>query len=241
MNTTSKFPQSIAMQKNLASVNETVAIADASANESRSAFMTASPQRLQFILPQMPYKPIEFLPYKLPPPPAADASIFYTPQELIQAIVDSVKHPELRNVLQTAVQHQSVEFVMCMCRDQGRFMEQYVVECLKDAAVDIADHYSVAEVIREAAYVAIILMGCVTLLKSSDFSSGTASDFLFALVRDDLLALQETAPLQAGMLRHCLDWHEEDSEHDTKINIMFGLKRRMQCSLDLAFNYRKYS
>ena len=128
-----------------------------------------------------------------------------------------------------------------MCRQQGTFRQQYVVECLKDAAVDIADHYSLAEVIREAAYVAIILMGCITLLKNSDFSSVTASDFLFALVRDDLLALQQTAPLQAGMLRHCLDWHEEDSEYDTKINIMFGLKRRMQCSLDLAFNYRRLS
>lgn len=241
MNTTSNFSQSIAMQKNLASANESVAIAETGTNDSRNAFMSASPQRLQFILPQMPYKPIEFLPYKMPPSLNPATAKFGTPQELIEDLVDSIQRPELRAVLQTVMQHESVEFVMCMCRDQGTFHEQYVVECLKVAAVDISDHYSVAEIIREAAYVATLLMGCKTLLQNSNVSGETASNFLFSLVRDDLQALQDAAPMQALMLRESLDWNDKGTEHDTKDQVLFGLKRRMQCALDLAFNYRRLS
>jgi hypothetical protein len=80
-------------------------------------------------------------------------------------------------------------------------------------------------------------MGCIILLDGAEASTGTASDFLFKLAHDDLLRYENAAPITSGFIRECLNWHAADVADDEKDNSFLKLTRRMQCSLDLSFNY----
>ncbi len=128
----------------------------------------------------------------------------------IQACLDTVDSPTLRQFLATVVHEPEVREVFAASGGYcSRFPVSWV-DAMRSVALAIRQHSPVSGVGRDIVYVAALLLGIQHGLTPYVVGNANLNDVMFTIVRGPLHRLDVSDPGPACLLRLCMGWGNPD-------------------------------
>ena len=128
----------------------------------------------------------------------------------IQACLDTVDSPTLRQFLATIVQEPEVREVFAASGGYCSRFPFYRVDAMRSVALAIRQHSPVYGVGRDIVYVGALLLGIQHGLTPYVVGNANLNDVMFTIVRGPLHRLDVSDPGPACLLRLCMGWGNPD-------------------------------
>lgn len=161
----------------------------------------------------------------------------YQPSTVVRPLAPvhagNLRHTGLRQFLKRVLSEQEVHALLIQLRSTPNEQPRHAGELLRQAADGISFWCVLSRTRAEVLYVATVVAGIGRLLAPTLLGTSRVDDVLFSIVRQALYALEEAAPSEAALLRHCLGWGNVDEIDEQFIP---GLRRAIARALDYALD-----
>ena len=157
--------------------------------------------------------------------PTVEITIGPDPMKLMQGAIRKISNAPLQEFLSSVLAERDVNLVLTTLPLSSSKHQRFPIDRLRSAAemVQVWCAYGPQE--RQVLYVATLIAGIESLLGDCVVPPCTARDVISSVVRTALHRLDNAAPTQAGLLRLCLGWGNED---DTDAYYVPGLQETVR-------------